>query len=330
MSESSSACEAAGSVRLGWWLSSEERSARDLVDDAVRAEAAGFTTAMISDHLQPWSRSQGHAGHVWTTIGAIATATDRIEVGTGVTAMVHRSHPLNVAHAAATAAILLEDRFFLGVGTGERLNEQPFGKHWPRPGERRRQLEDAIAVLRRVWDGDMVNVDQGVWTVEHFQLFERPARTPPVYVAASGPRSATLAGTAGDGLIGVAADAEIVETYRGAGGTGPAIAQVHLSLAADLDQARDDAWHYWPNGAIAPPLLTELARPAHFEAAAQHLAPDTIDQTVVCATGPEPIIAAIDRFVAAGFDTIYLHQIGHDQARLADLARTDLLAHYRR
>ena len=118
--------------RLGWWLSSEEHDPRHLVTHAVLAEAAGFETAMISDHLQPWVRHQGHGSFVWTVIGAIANATERLEVGTGVTAMVHRNNPVGVAQAACTAAVMLEGRFFLGVGSGERLSEQPFG-------ERRRQ-----------------------------------------------------------------------------------------------------------------------------------------------------------------------------------------------
>ncbi|WP_116995428.1 TIGR03557 family F420-dependent LLM class oxidoreductase [Desertimonas flava] len=317
-------------VRLGWWLSSEERSPRELVADAELAERAGFTTAMISDHLQPWAVSQGHAGHVWTTIGAIAASTDRLEVGTGVTAMVHRSHPVMVAHAAATAAILLEGRFFLGVGTGERLNEQAFGGHWPRPGERRRRLQDAIEIVREVWKGGQVNIENRSWTVERFELQERPATPPPIYVAAAGPRSARVASTLGDGLISVSADASLVDVYRGTGGTGPAIAQVHVSLADSVEAARSQAWHYWPNGAVATPLLTELARPEHIEAAAQGLRPEAIERTVVCATGATPVVAAIDRFVAAGYDTVYLHQIGPDQARLAALAADELLPHFER
>ena len=316
-------------VRLGWWLSSEERSPRDLVADARLAEQTGFTTAMISDHLQPWVPSQGHAGHVWTTIGAVASATDSLELGTGVTAMLRRSHPLVVAHAAATAAILLEDRFFLGVGTGELLNERPFGGEWPRPGERRRRLRDAIEVVREIWDGGLVNVDTDHWTVEQFRLHERPATPPPIYVAASGKRSARLAGAVGDGLVAVVPDTSIVDVYRGSGGNGPTIGQLHVSLAGTLDEARQQAWHFWPNGAVAPELLTELARPDQFEAASRNLVPEAIEQTVVCATGPEPVVAAIDRFVAAGYDTVYLHQIGPDQRRLAALASTDLLAHYR-
>src|SRR5690349_20064423 len=130
----------AGQVRLGWWLSSEEHDPRDLVRQSQAAESVGITTAMISDHLRPWIRHTGHAPFVWTTLGAIAHATDEIEVGTGVTAMVHRVTPIAVAHAAATTAVLFEGRFFLGLGTGERLNEQAFGRRWPRPGERRARL----------------------------------------------------------------------------------------------------------------------------------------------------------------------------------------------
>jgi coenzyme F420-dependent glucose-6-phosphate dehydrogenase len=127
-------------IRLGWWLSSEEHDPRTIVEHARLAESSGFTTAMLSDHLLPWVPRQGPAGHAWTTLGAIAVATGRLEVGTGVTAMIHRNHPIDVAHAAATAAVLFQDRFFVGVGTGERLNEQPFGERWPRAAEGRHPL----------------------------------------------------------------------------------------------------------------------------------------------------------------------------------------------
>jgi coenzyme F420-dependent glucose-6-phosphate dehydrogenase len=314
--------------RLGWWLSSEEHDPRRLVEAAELAEDVGFATAMISDHLHPWVVAQGHSSHVWTTIGAIAHATERIEIGTGVTAMVHRSHPVVVAQAAATAAILLEGRFFLGVGTGERLNEQAFGERWPSGGERRGWLTDGIEVLRRAFSGDPVTIDDGRWRVDGFQLFDVPASPPPIRVAASGAKTARLAGEHGDGLIGVTADSRLVNTYHGAGGDGPVVGQVHVSLAATLEDARETAWRWWPNGAIAGPVLSQLAKPSQFEAASKNLRREALDQTVVCATGPEPIVHAIDRFVAAGFDTVYLHQIGPDQERLVDLARAELLPRY--
>ena len=317
-------------VRLGWWLSSEEHDARWLVEQASLAEAAGFETAMISDHLQPWVPRQGHAGHVWTVLGAIAQATDRLEVGTGVTAMVHRSHPINIAHAAATAAVLFEDRFFLGLGSGERLNEAPFVARWPRAGERLDLMGEAIEVVRALWRGGNVNHDGEHWRVENLRLWELPATSPPIHVAASGPRSARLAGELGDGLIAVTPDARLVDTYRGAGGQGPCLAQVHVSLADSHDAALDQAREWWPNGAVAGPVLSELACPEHFEAIAGTTARDAIGDTVVCATAAEPIVAAVDRYVGAGFDTVYLHQIGPDQHRLADLATNELLPHYRK
>jgi hypothetical protein len=129
-------------------------------------------------------------------------------------------------------------------------------------------------------------------------------------------------------MIAVAPDASTVATYRGAGGQGPALAQLHVSLAATHESALDNAWTWWPNGAVAPEVLTELARPQHFEAIARTASDEMMMATVVCATDAEPIIGAIDRYAGAGFDTVYLHQIGPDQARLADLARTELLAHY--
>src|SRR5829696_2077659 len=188
-------------VRLGWWLSSEEHDPRALVEHAQLAESTGFETAMLSDHLRPWVRRQGPAGHAWTTLGAIGVRTERLEVGTGVTSLIHRSHPIDVAHAAATAAVVFEDRFFLGVGTGERLNEQAYGERWPSAGERRERLAEAITLLRRILADEYVTHRGEHFTVEHLRLAIRPTTPPPIYVAPSGRRSAALAGEIGDGMI---------------------------------------------------------------------------------------------------------------------------------
>ena len=317
-------------VRLGWWLSSEEHDPRDLVEQARTAEAIGFPTAMISDHLQPWVRRTANAPFAWAVVGAIAHVTDTIEVGTGVTAMVHRMNPIVVAHAAATAGVMFEGRFFLGVGTGERLNEQPFGKRWTRTGERREQLRESIDVIRQLWSGANVNHRGKFWNVENLELATRPAIPPPIYIAASGTRSAALAGEVGDGLIATTVDAHLVDIFRGSGGHGKAqIGQLHISLATTVDRACEQAWEWWPVGAVPAPILTELARPRDFEAVARSAARDAVRDTVVCACDSEPIVAAIDRYVAAGYDTIYLHQVGPDQQRLADAAASELLPHYR-
>jgi coenzyme F420-dependent glucose-6-phosphate dehydrogenase len=316
-------------VRLGWWLSSEEHDPRRLVDHARLAESTGFRTAMVSDHLQPWTRGQGHASFVWTVLGAIAHATDELEVGTGVTAMLHRNHPVAVAQAAATAGLMFEGRFFLGVGSGERLNEQPFGERWPRAGERRERMCEAVGLLRRLWSGDDTSARGATWNVENLALFSLPAPPPPVYVAASGTLSAKVAGEIGDGMIGVAPDARLVDVFHGSGGAGKrCLAQLHISLAASMDAAMDQAWEWWPNGAVPPSLLSELAQPEDFEAAAADVQRDVMSRTVVCTTDAATVIGAIDRFVGAGFDTVYLHQVGPHQQRLADMAASELIPHY--
>ena len=316
--------------RLGWWLSSEEHDPRDLVRQATMAEGAGFETAMISDHLQPWVRHQGNAGYVWTVIGAIANATEQLEIGTGVSAMVHRTSPITVAQAACTAAVMLEDRFFLGVGSGERLNEQAFGKRWPRAGERRSQLEEAVEVIRQLCSGDVVNHRGEYWSVENLRLMTLPASPPPIYMAAGGKLSAASAGAIGDGLIGVSPNANVIDVFRGSGGTGkPCLAQMHVSIAATVDLAIDNAWKWWPHAVVPPSVLGELAKPQDFEAIADAIGPTGITDVVVCTTDSAAIIEAIDRFTGAGFDTVYIHQVGPDQQRLADLAEGELLPHYR-
>src|SRR3954447_4324292 len=316
-------------VRLGWWLSSEERDPRQLVADAVTAESIGCTTAMISDHLQPWVRRQGQASHIWNVVGAIAHATSSLQIGTGVVSMVHRNHPITMAQAAATAAVMSEDRFFLGVGTGERLNEQAFGERWPSSRERVDRLVEGLDVIRRLFSGKALNHRGDSWNVENLSLFTRPASPPPIYIAAAGKRSATVAGQHGDGMIAVAADHQLVDVFRGTGGGDkPCLAQLHVSLAATFDQAVDQAWEWWPHGVVPPMLLGQFARPQQFEAAAEAIGRTTITDTVVCATDASGVVAAIDRFVGAGFRTVYLHQVGQTQDRLVSMARDELLVHY--
>jgi G6PDH family F420-dependent oxidoreductase len=318
-----------GGVRLGWWLSSEEHDPRDLVEHAVAAERIGVGTAMVSDHLRPWTRTQGQSPFVWSVLGAIARATDRLEFGTGVTALVHRNSPINVAQAAATVAVMSNERFFLGVGTGERLNEQPFGDRWPRIPERRERMREAIELVRRLCSGEQVDHRGTHFRIERLDLATRPAKSPPIYVASAGKLSAQLAAEVADGMIGVAPDARIVDVFRGSGGEGkPCLGQLHVSLASSLDEARENAWKWWSVGSVPSSVLTELASPSDFEAIAEAAGPSELGKIVVCASDAEPVVAAIDRFVGAGYPTVYLHQIGPDQDRLHDLMQSELLPHY--
>jgi G6PDH family F420-dependent oxidoreductase len=208
---------------LGYALSSEEHGPRDLVRNARRAEEAGFSFALISDHFHPWIERHPHSPFVWGVLGAIAEATDRLVVGTGVTCPTVRIHPAIIAHAAATAADLMPGRFFLGVGTGENLNEHILGAAWPEWEVRAEMLEEAVGIIRSLWSGEVTSHRGRHYRVQNARLYSLPEALPPIRVAASGPRMAELAARIGDGLIVTAPDRELLDAYDGGGGRGPTI-----------------------------------------------------------------------------------------------------------
>lgn len=313
-------------MRIGTKLCSEERSATDLVRDAVRAEEAGFDFAAISDHLHPWVSAQGESPFVWSVLGGIAAVTDGIEVGTAVTCPTIRMHPVNVAHAAATAASMLRGRFFFGVGTGEWLNEHVTGAPWPRPGRRREMLREAVGLMRNLWAGEVVTRRGDHFTVEAAKLYSLPDQPIPVFVAAGGEQAAQLAGEIGDGLIGTAPDDAVVSTFRqGAGADAHAYAEITVCWSEDPEQGLRTALERWPNAALPGALSTELALPEHFEQAAELVRLDDLRGSVVTGPEPDPYIEMVRRYVEAGYDGIWFHQIGTDQEGFATFAQKELL-----
>ncbi len=300
-------------VALGYALLGEEHDARTLVRNAARAEEAGFSFALISDHFHPWTDAQGHSPFVWTTLGAIAQVTDRMVVGTGVTCPTIRVHPAIVAQAAATTATLLPGRFFLGVGTGENLNEHVLGDHWPAAPERRAMLEEAIHVIRSLWKGREWSFRGAYYTVEHARLYTLPETPPPILMAASGPRSAALAGRACDGLVATSPDADLVRAWKEAGGHGPVIGMLHLAYAATRDEGRATLMTHWPHAPLPGHLNADLRRPAEFEGASTHIRPDAYDDRTPQGPDPRPVIEGIEEYERAGFDHVVLHQIGPEQ-----------------
>jgi G6PDH family F420-dependent oxidoreductase len=315
-------------VTLGYALSSEEFDPRQLVSLAKRAEETGFTFALISDHFHPWLESQGHSPFVWSTLGGIAAVTDRLAIGTGVTCPLIRTHPAIVAHAAATVADMLSGRFFLGLGTGEYLNEHVTGAHWPVLETRQEMLREAVEVIRRLWQGGYLNHRGPFFTVEQARLFTLPENPPPVYIAASGPKSAKLAGELADGLISTAPKAEVVREFDGFGGSRPKFGQLTVCWAEDENEAKETARHYWANSGIPGQLGQELASPVYFDAAASLVTPDEIAKTVICGPDPEKYRAGVEEFAKAGFTHVYLHQIGQDQEGFFAFARRELLSAY--
>src|SRR3712207_4826795 len=188
-------------MRIGYFLSCEEFGPQELIRQARLAQAAGFDRVWISDHFHPWIDEQGHSPFVWSVIGGIAQATERLQLGTGVTCPTIRTHPAIIAHAAATSAAMMPGRFFLGVGTGENLNEHIVGHGWPAPDERLDMLEEAIEVIRTLWNGGSQTFRGDYFPVEQARLYTLPDEPPPIVVAAAKPLAADVAGRSGDGLV---------------------------------------------------------------------------------------------------------------------------------
>jgi coenzyme F420-dependent glucose-6-phosphate dehydrogenase len=314
---------------VGYALSSEEHRPLDLVRYAAAAERAGFSYALVSDHFHPWVDKQGQSPFVWSVVGGISEATDRLRLGTGVTCPTIRIHPAIIAQAAATSAAMLPGRFFLGVGTGENLNEHVLGHRWPEAEVRLEMLDEAIEVIRLLWQGGYQSHHGRYYTVEEARIYTLPDELPPIYVAASKPNAAELAGRAGDGLISTAPDPELVEQFDAAGGEGkPKVGQVTVCFAESEEEARRTAHAWWPNAGITGDLSQELALPRHFEDAAEMVEEDDVAKKVVCGSDPEKYFEQIEQYADAGFDHVYLHQVGPDQDGFFQFAREELLPRY--
>jgi G6PDH family F420-dependent oxidoreductase len=316
--------------RFGYALSGEEHSPGALVRNARAAEEAGFDFAMVSDHYHPWTDRQGSAPFVWSVIGAIGEATDRISIGTGVTCPTIRIHPAIVAQAAATAAAMLPGRFWLGVGTGEALNEHILGDPWPSAGVRRAMLAEAVEVIRALWRGEVTYHRGKHYTVEGARIYTLPEELPPIYVAASGPQATELAGRIGDGLVSLAPQAETVESFESSGGAGkPKLGQVEVCFADDEAEARRIAHEWWPQTALGGELSQVLPMPAHFEQAVATVREDDVAEKVTCGPDPDRHAKALQEFVDAGYDHVYVHQVGPEQERFLSFYAEEVLPRLR-
>ncbi|HVL04956.1 MAG TPA: TIGR03557 family F420-dependent LLM class oxidoreductase [Acidimicrobiales bacterium] len=300
-------------TEFGYALSSEEHAPNDLVRYAQRAEAVGFSFAAVSDHYHPWVDQQGHAPFVWSVIGGIAHATSTLKLGTGVTCPTFRIHPAIIAQAAATAATMMPGRFFLGVGSGENLNEHILGDHWPPAPVRQDMLAEAISLIRQLWEGGYQSFDGAYYTVENARIYTLPQELPPIIMAAAGPQAATLAGANADGLWTVSPEADLIDKFTESGGSGPKYGQVTVCWAPDEDSAKKTAYEWWPNAGIGGELSQELPLPRHFEQAAQLVTPDDLAEKLPLGPDPDRHAESVKAFVDAGYDHVYIHQIGPDQ-----------------
>jgi G6PDH family F420-dependent oxidoreductase len=306
-------------MEIGYFLSSEEFGPKDLVEQARRAEAAGWTELLISDHFHPWIDAQGHSPFAWGVIGAIAAATSNVTVTTGVTCPTVRIHPAVIAQAAATASLLLDGRFRFGVGSGENLNEHILGDGWPDTDTRLDMLEEAVDIIRELWTGEQVSHEGKHYTVRNARIYDSPTQAPPVIVSGFGEKAAKLAARIGDGFICVQPNAELRTTFAESGGGGkPTFNAMKVCFGDDEDAAMELAYETWPNEGVPGELAQELPTPAHFEQACELVTKEKVAEAVVCGADPDRFVEGVKAFADAGYDYLYIQQIGPDQAGFLD------------
>jgi G6PDH family F420-dependent oxidoreductase len=300
-------------MELGYSLASEELHPSEMIRAAKRAEEIGFSSTWISDHFHPWVDGQGQSPFVWSVIGGIA-ATTELRVATAVTCPLIRTHPAIVAQAAATSAAMMPGRFVLGVGTGEALNEHIFGDRWPPVDVRLEMLEEAVALMRKLWEGGLQSHEGKHYRLENARLYTLPEEPVPVYVSGFGPKAAELAGRIGDGYMGTSPETDLLEKFDGAGGAGkPKWAGIKVCWADDEAAARRTAYELWPNLGLPGQLAQEIPLPSHFEQAVEMVGEEHITSTVPCGPDPERHLDVIRTYADAGYDAVFIHQIGPDQ-----------------
>ncbi|MEW9534631.1 TIGR03557 family F420-dependent LLM class oxidoreductase [Microbispora sp. NPDC049125] len=298
---------------FGYFLSSEEHDPKELVRQARLAEEAGFEALWISDHFHPWLDEQGQGSFVWSVIGALSEATS-LPVTTAVTCPLIRIHPAIIAQAAATAQILLDGRFRLGVGTGEALNEHILGDAWPPAEERQRMLEEAVEVIRRLWTGELVTHRGDFYDVDTARLYSLPEQPPPIYISGFGPKAIELAGRLGDGYVSVSPESDAVEAFHKAGGEGkPAAGGLKVCWSQDEARARETVHRLWPTQGIPGEAAQLLPLPRHFAQLAELVTEEAATESVPCGPSTEAHVAAVRQFVDAGYDEVYVSQIGPEQ-----------------
>ena len=313
-------------MRIGYFLSSEEWGPAELVGHAVQAKTAGFDHLWISDHFHPWNEEQGHSPFVWSAIGAIARAAEGATVTTAVTCPTMRIHPAIIAQAAATSALLLDGRFRLGLGSGEALNEHIFGAPWPEADERLEMLEEAIEVIRKLWRGGVQSHRGRHYRVEHARIYDLPEAPPPILVSAFGDKALELAARVGDGFVTVGPDEDAVRFFRERAGE-DALVQGSLKICwgSEEREAVDTAHRLWPSDALPGELSQVLPTPEHFQQASELVTEKMVAEQIPCGPDPDRYVERIEEYARAGFDELYVQQIGPGQDAFFEAYREHIL-----
>jgi G6PDH family F420-dependent oxidoreductase len=285
---------------------------------------------MISDHYHPWTDRQGNSPFAWSVLGAIAEATDRMPFGTAVTCPLIRYHPALVAQMAATVASLMPGRFWLGLGTGENLNEHVYGDRWPGVAERISMFREAIQIIRALWQGDVVEYDGDYYDVSRARVYTLPEEPIPLYVAGNGPEVLEAVAELADGYIGTAPKQELLQAFDRLSGTGkPKIGQLSVCWARDEASARRTAFEIWPNAGVTGQASQELPMPAHFEELSKMVTEEMIAKEVICGPDVDRHVEAVRKYADAGYDHVYVHQIGPDQEGMIEFYATEVMPRLR-
>jgi G6PDH family F420-dependent oxidoreductase len=308
-------------IRFGYKLMSEEHGPRDLIENAVRAEAAGFDFVSISDHFHPWVDAQGHSPFAWSVLGAIAHATKTIEITTGLTCPIIRYHPAIVAQAAATVALISENRFTLAIGAGERLNEHVTGAVWPSAPERHAMLGEAIDIFRLLWKGEVATHKSEHFQIDHARLYDVPDKPIPLVVGISGPASIALATDKNaDGIMATEPKKELTAPFR----KHPCYSEAALAYASSEEKAEKVAKERFAFSALGWHVNSELPTSAGFEAAVKYVRAEDLTETIGMGPDVDRHVAAVKPYIDAGFDHIALVGIGPDQAAFIEFFEKDL------
>ena len=296
-------------MRFGFFLSCEEYTPRQLVEQARLAQECGFEALWISDHYHPWNDEQGQSPFVWSVIGAISQVCD-LPVTTAVTCPTMRTHPAVIAQAAATSTVMLDGKFILGIGSGEALNEHILGQAWPTADVRLAMLEESVDVMRKLFTGHTVTHGGPFYTVDTARIYTVPDEPPPIYISGFGPKATELAGRIGDGYITTSPDKELLQLFRKTSGGKPAQVGFKVAWADTEDEAAGHAHRLWANSGLPGELAQVLPSPQHFEQASQLVTEEMTRSSVVCGSDVDRHVAAFQPYVEAGFDEVYVANMG--------------------
>ncbi|RCW44597.1 G6PDH family F420-dependent oxidoreductase [Halopolyspora algeriensis] len=314
-------------VRFGYTLLTEQAGPQELVRHAPLAERAGFDFEVMSDHYSPWLDSQSHSPYAWSVLGAVAQATERVELMTYVTTPTIRYHPAVVAQKAATIALLSNDRFTLGLGAGENLNEHVVARGWPPVNVRHEMLSEAVDIIGSLFDGGYLDYAGDHYRVDSAKLWDLPSTRPSVAVAVSGPQSVRRFAPRVDAMISTEPDAQLCRAWEDAGGPGRRIGQIPVCWDSDRQAAVQRAHEQFRWFAGGWKVNAELPGPASFAAATQFVRPEDVAASIPCGPEADPIVTSASAFWKAGYTDIALVQVGGDrhQDGFFDFAGRELL-----